>query len=223
MPNIILISGFLVWMKRAAAPLTVEFKGNSFRTLEAVGMTGILFEILCHIMGSWKRSLSQPYFGQVWGWSPTLGKVGIWSPLGLSNVQSSTVGPKTPRIGVFLVSLERSWSVDIENALALAIRTSTAQVMGKRRTTKSRESTSSRSPNWECDTSLERSRRGLQVWFRPCRDQILQSGVMSSQSPGTPPGTILGRFRDNFGTPFLESREFVPFGSSPHGGSQSIL
>jgi hypothetical protein len=43
-------------MKRGAAPLTVEFKGNSFRTLEAVGMAGILFEILCHIMGSWKRS-----------------------------------------------------------------------------------------------------------------------------------------------------------------------
>jgi len=57
MPNTILISGFpLVWMKRGAAPLTVEFKGNSFRTLEAVVMTGILFEILCHIMESWKRS-----------------------------------------------------------------------------------------------------------------------------------------------------------------------
>jgi hypothetical protein len=55
-PNTILISGFPLWMKRGAAPLTVEFKGNSFRTLKAVGMTGILFEILCHIMESWKRS-----------------------------------------------------------------------------------------------------------------------------------------------------------------------
>ncbi len=52
MLNTILILGFLVWMKRGAAPLTVEFKGNSFRTLEAVGMTGILFKILCHIMES---------------------------------------------------------------------------------------------------------------------------------------------------------------------------
>jgi len=59
-------------------------------------------------------------------------------------------------------------------------------------TTKSRESTSSRPPNWECDTSLERSRRGLQVWFRPCRDQTWKSGVMTSQSPRTPPGTISG-------------------------------
>jgi hypothetical protein len=78
--------------------------------------------------------LSQPHFGQVWGWSPTLPKLGIWSPPGLPNVQSSTERPKTPRIEVFLVSLERSWSVDIENGLALVIWTSVAQVMGKRRT-----------------------------------------------------------------------------------------
>jgi hypothetical protein len=56
MPNTILISGFPLWMKRGDTPLTVEFKGNSFTTLEVVGMTGILFEILCHIMESWKRS-----------------------------------------------------------------------------------------------------------------------------------------------------------------------
>jgi hypothetical protein len=57
-------------------------------------------------------------------------------------------------------------------------------------TTKSRESTSSQPSTWECNTSLERSCRGLQVWFKHRRDQTLQSGVMSSQSPGTPPGTI---------------------------------
>jgi hypothetical protein len=51
-------------------------------------------------------------------------------------------------------------------------------------TTKSRESSSSRHPIWECDTSLERSRRGLQLWFRPRCNPTLQSGVMSSQSPG---------------------------------------
>jgi hypothetical protein len=77
--------------------------------------------------------LSQPHFGQVWGWSPTLPKLGIWSPPELLNVQSSTKRPKTPRIEVFLMSLERSWSVDIENGLALAIWTSVTEVMGKRR------------------------------------------------------------------------------------------
>jgi hypothetical protein len=37
-----------------------------------------------------------------------LEKLGVWSPPGLPNVQSSTARPKTPRIRVFLVSLERS-------------------------------------------------------------------------------------------------------------------
>jgi hypothetical protein len=31
-------------------------------------------------------TLSQPHFGQVWGWIPTLPKLGFWSPPGLPNV-----------------------------------------------------------------------------------------------------------------------------------------
>jgi hypothetical protein len=79
-------------------------------------------------------------------------------------------------------------------------------------TTKSQESTSSRPPNRECDTSLKRSRRGLQVWLRPRRDQTSQSGVMSSQSPETPPRTISGQFRDsNPGVPGKSDiRAWVP-------------
>jgi hypothetical protein len=99
--------------------------GNEQHSMVNVINTGRDSNVTC--------GLSHPYFGQVWGWSPTLGKSGIWSPLGLPNVQSSTARGKTPRIGVFLVSLERSWNVDIENGLAFAIRTSAAQVMGKRR------------------------------------------------------------------------------------------
>jgi hypothetical protein len=154
----------------------------------------------------------QPYFGQVWGEAQHLEKRRIWSPPRLPNVQSSTARSKTPRIGVFLVSLERSWSVDIENGLVLAIGHLSPKLWAKEGpgvklaiwllTTKSRELTSSRPPNWECNTSLERSRRGIWVWLRPRCDQTLQSGVMSSQSPGTPPGTILGQFRDsNLGGP----------------------
>jgi hypothetical protein len=62
-----------------------------------------------------------------------LEKLGTWSPLGLPSVQSSTARPKTTRVEAFLVSLERSWNVDIENGLALVIWTFAAQVMGKRR------------------------------------------------------------------------------------------
>jgi hypothetical protein len=60
-------------------------------------------------------------------------------------------------------------------------------------TTKSRESTSSRRPIWVCDMALERSWRGLQLWFRPHRDPTLQSGVMVVQSSGVSPGL----FRDS--------------------------
>ncbi len=60
--------------------------------------------------------------------------------------------------------------------------------------------------------SLERSRRGLQVWFRPGHDQTSQSGVMSSQSPGTPPEIVSGQFRDsNPGVPGKSDiRAWVP-------------
>jgi hypothetical protein len=45
--------------------------------------------------------------------------------------------------------------------------------------------------------ALERSQRGLQLWLRLSRDQNLQSGVMSSQSSGTPTKTVSGQFRDS--------------------------
>jgi len=59
-------------------------------------------------------------------------------------------------------------------------------------TTKSPESTFSWRPIWACDMALEVSRRGLQLWFRPCRDPTLQSGVMAVQSSGSPAGIISG-------------------------------
>jgi len=47
----------------------------------------------------------------------TLPKLGTWSPPGLPNVYSSTTEAETPQIRVFLVSLERSWSVDVQMTL----------------------------------------------------------------------------------------------------------
>jgi hypothetical protein len=99
-------------------------------------MTTILFNIHYFYIGKvcWMEVFCRnPNLAKCGGEAQHLEKLGIWSPPGLPKVQSSTTGPKTPRIGVFLVSLERSSSVDIENALALGIWTSVAQVMGKRR------------------------------------------------------------------------------------------
>jgi len=53
-------------------------------------------------------SCRNPNLAKCGGEAQHLEKLGIWSPPGLPNVQSSTTGPKTPRIEVFLVSLERS-------------------------------------------------------------------------------------------------------------------
>jgi len=47
-----------------------------------------------------------PTLAKCGGEAQHLEKVRIGSPPGLPNVQSSTARPKTPRIGVFLVSLE---------------------------------------------------------------------------------------------------------------------
>jgi len=55
-----------------------------------------------------KSSVSQPHFGQVWGGSPTLGKVGGWESFETPECLELDSKGKTPRIGVFLVSLERS-------------------------------------------------------------------------------------------------------------------
>jgi hypothetical protein len=54
-----------------------------------------------------------PNLAKCGGEAQHLERVGIWSPPGLPNVQSSTARGKTLAFGVFLVSLERSWSVDI--------------------------------------------------------------------------------------------------------------
>jgi hypothetical protein len=48
----------------------------------------------------------------------TLPKWGLGSPPGLLKLQSSTVGVKTPCLGVFFISLENYQSLDVENGLA---------------------------------------------------------------------------------------------------------
>jgi hypothetical protein len=61
-------------------------------------------------------------------------------------------------------------------------------------TTKSRESTSSRHLQMECDGALESSWGELQLWFRPHSNRRSELGVVSVQSPESPT-------RDNFRTP----------------------
>jgi hypothetical protein len=64
------------------------------------------------------KVLSQPHFGLSVRMKLTLPKVGTWGPPGLPKTQSSIARVKTPCIGVFFISIERSLSVDVQNGLA---------------------------------------------------------------------------------------------------------
>jgi hypothetical protein len=77
--------------------------------------------------------MSQPHFEASVRMRLTLPKVGTWSPPRLPELQTSIAEVKTPRLEVFLILLERPWSVDVENGLAWAIRTSATQFMVERR------------------------------------------------------------------------------------------
>jgi hypothetical protein len=85
--------------------------------------------------GAWKRDglLLQPHFWKSVRMTLTLPKWGLGSPLGLPKLQSSIVRVKTHRFETFFMTLESYWSVNVENDLAWAIWTSSAQVMAKRR------------------------------------------------------------------------------------------
>jgi hypothetical protein len=65
--------------------------------------------------------LSQPHFWKNVRMTLTLSKWGLGSPPQLPKLQSWIAGVKTPRIGVFFISLKSYESVDVENELALAI------------------------------------------------------------------------------------------------------
>jgi hypothetical protein len=87
----------------------------------------VLLDLVCQLC------MSQPHFeGSVK--SPfTLPKMGLGSPLGLPKIHNTIARVKTPRIDVFFIPLQRSWSVDVWNGLAWAIWTSVAQVMVERK------------------------------------------------------------------------------------------
>jgi hypothetical protein len=77
--------------------------------------------------------VSQPYFGPSVGVKPNTPKVGNLESSGTPEcLEFYSKAQNTSHWG-FLVSLKRSWIINIKNGLALVIWTSAAQVMGKRR------------------------------------------------------------------------------------------
>ncbi len=70
--------------------------------------------------------MSQPHFEASVRMRLTFPKMGTWNPPGLLQLQNSITEVKTPCLEVFFISLERPWSLDVENGLAWAIWTSVA-------------------------------------------------------------------------------------------------
>jgi hypothetical protein len=88
---------------------------------------------------------------RVWGNEPSHFQVnshfGSWSPDGLLNFQRAIAGVKIHWIKNFLISLKRSWNVDVWNGLTWLIWTPETQKKG-------------RESNWQFDS------RPLKVWNR---------------------------------------------------------
>jgi hypothetical protein len=177
--------------------------------------------------------MSQPYFGQVWGWSPTLGKSEDWESSGTpecseldSEAQNTSHWGFLGVIGKVLKRRCRKWPrighLDI-----------CSPSYGQK---KGRES------NWQFDS------RPLKVGNRPLPDLRIKSAIRRwkdldagykfgldlvairrrNRELWAPkvPGLRSGQFRDNFGIPTRESRESrekVTLGRGCRRESQSIL
>jgi hypothetical protein len=170
--------------------------------------------------------MSQPHFGLSVRMKLTLPKVRTWSPLGLPKIQSSSSGVKTIRIWMFFIPLERSWSVDVQNGLAWAIWTSSAQVMVERR---AESQIGSLTPDHEksgIDSILMRAgelRHAVGKLSTRATTLVQTSSwsELGARSYGCPKSRNPNR--DSFGTPPWESREKVPFGCSLRTELQRIL
>jgi hypothetical protein len=177
-----------------------------------------------------KQFCRNPTLAKCGGEAQHLEKLGIWSPLGLPNVQSSTARGKTPRIRVFLVSLEKVLKHRYRKCPRIGNSDICSPSYGQK---KGRES------NWQFDSRplkvgnrcLPNIRSKRATWRWKDLDegynfgldlvaiQVCSRELWRFKVPRVPSG----QFRDSIGTPFRESQEFVPLGCRCGGASQSIL
>ncbi len=172
----------------------------------------------------------RPYFGQVWGWSPTLGKSEDLESSGTPECSElDSKGKNTLHWGVFGVIgkvLKRRYQKCPRIGHLDIYSPSYGQKKG-------------RGSNWLFDS------RPLKLGNRPLLDVRFGSATWSWKDldegynfgldlvviqlrsrelwPVKVPRVPLGQFRDNFGTPFRESQQNVPFGCSLRDQPQRIL
>jgi len=170
--------------------------------------------------------VSQPHFGQVWGWSPTLGKVGGLESSGTpecseldSKVQNTSHWGVLDVIGKVLKHRYRKWPCIGNSDIC-------SPSYGQK---KGQES------NWQFDS------RPLKVGNRPLPDVVLKITTRrwkaldesyNIDSRLVPiwvwgeelwPFKVLGVQPGHFGTPFRESQQNMSFGCSLRDQPQRIL
>ncbi len=177
-----------------------------------------------------KTTLSQPHFGLSVRVKPTLPKVGSWSPPGLPKIQRSIARGQISSHLRALSVIRKVLKCKCPKWPRMSHLDICSPSYGQK---KGQES------NWQFDSrplkvknrpvpdvrsgSATRCWKDLNKGYKIGLDLIPIGGrgkeLWSSKVLGLQPGHI----RDNFATPFRESREKEPFGCSPRGRMQSIL
>jgi len=183
----------------------------------------IVFISLVNVVRSTFR-VSQPYFGQVWGWSPTLGKS---EDLESSRTpECSTLNNKAQKtshwgvlnvIGKVLKRRYRKWPRIGHSHIC-------SPSYGQK---KGRESRPQKVGNWplsdlRIESAIHRW-KDLDEGYKFGSDLVVIRPGSRELWPPKVSGLHPGQFRDNFGTPTWESQEKKPFGCSLGGVSQRIL
>jgi hypothetical protein len=179
------------------------------------------------LSGPWKVSmessnawLSQPYFGQVWGWSPTFGKSeelessGTPECLGFdSKAQNTSHWGVLGVVGKVLKRRYRKWPrighLDI-------CRPSYGQKKGRESNWQKVENRPL--PDLRIESVIRRWKdldEGYKFGLDLVAIRLCSRELWAPKVPRLHPG----QFRDNFGTPTWESREKEPFGCSLGGVS----
>jgi hypothetical protein len=125
-----------------------------------------------------------------------------WNPLGLPKTQKTIWRVKSPRIGVFFISMERYWNLDAQMALHGPFGHLQPKLWAKEEsgiklsvwlpTTKSRESTSSRHPLKECDTTWKALNESYNFGSNLVPIRIWGEELWASKISGLQPGTVSG-------------------------------
>jgi hypothetical protein len=174
--------------------------------------------------------VSQPHFGQVWGWSPTLGKVGDLESSGSpecleldSKAQNTSPWDVLDVIGKVLKRKYRKWP-----------RIGHLDICSPRYGQKKGQESNWQFNSWPlkvknrplCDIRFESVTwrwkdldEGYNFGLDLVAIGLCSQDLWSFKVPRVQPG----QFQDSFGTPFWESQQNMPFGCSLDGELQRIL